>query len=84
MNSVTKLILAWTMYVTPTVHPTARITPLFYCQIQQVKSQEVKLSFEKNARVVGLQVFFYICAFCFAVGFSVAMGKDNIFLGSLR
>lgn len=59
MNSVTKLILAWTMYVTPTVHPTARITPLFYCQIQQVKSQEVKLSFEKNARVVGLQVFFF-------------------------
>lgn len=44
MSSVTKLILAWTMYVTPTVHPTAWITPCFYCQIQQVKSQEVNLS----------------------------------------
>lgn len=60
------------MYVTPTVHPTAWITPLFYCQFQQVKSQEVKLSSEKNARVVGL------LGFCMCI-FSMAMGKDNPF-----
>lgn len=49
-SGVTKLILAWSMYVTLTVHPTAWITLLFYCQIQQDKSQEVKLSFKKKCK----------------------------------